>query len=68
MLEENYKDPGFTTQLGLKDIRLVEALANEVSAPTPLAGIVHEHLLENINRGRKDWDWTSFVSVIKESK
>ena len=66
ILEENYKEPGFTSQLGLKDIRLVEALADEVSAPVPLADIVRNRLLVNINRGRKDWDWTSFVAVIKE--
>lgn len=66
IIEENYKEPGFTSQLGLKDIRLVEALADEVSAPVPFADVVRNRLLVNINRGRKDWDWTSFVAVIKE--
>ena len=66
ILEEDYKEPGFTSQLGLKDIRLVEALADEVSAPVPFADIIRNRLLVNNNRGRKDWDWTSFVAVIKE--
>jgi 3-hydroxyisobutyrate dehydrogenase-like beta-hydroxyacid dehydrogenase len=66
ILEENYKDPGFTTQLGLKDVRLVEALADEVAAPVPFADVVRNRLLVNMNRGRKDWDWTSFVATIKE--
>jgi 3-hydroxyisobutyrate dehydrogenase-like beta-hydroxyacid dehydrogenase len=66
ILEENYKEPGFTTQLGLKDVRLVEALADEVAAPVPFADVVRNRLLVNLNRGRKDWDWTSFVATIKE--
>jgi 3-hydroxyisobutyrate dehydrogenase-like beta-hydroxyacid dehydrogenase len=66
ILEENYKDPGFTTQLGLKDVRLVQALADEVAAPVPFADVVRNRLLVNLNRGRKDWDWTSFVAVIRE--
>jgi 3-hydroxyisobutyrate dehydrogenase-like beta-hydroxyacid dehydrogenase len=66
ILEENYKDPGFTTTLGLKDMKLVEGLANEVSVQMPFAGIVSNRLLANLDRGRKDWDWTSFVAGIKE--
>src|SRR5215216_852006 len=45
ILEENYKEPGFTSQLGLKDIRLVEALADEVCAPVPFADVVRNRLL-----------------------
>ena len=66
ILEENYKEPGFSSQLGLKDMRLVEGLANEVSAQVPYAEIVRNRLTANIERGRKDWDWTSFVALIKE--
>jgi 3-hydroxyisobutyrate dehydrogenase-like beta-hydroxyacid dehydrogenase len=66
ILEENYKEPGFSSQLGLKDMRLVESLAYEVSAPVPYAEIVRNRLTTNLERGRKDWDWTSFVALIKE--
>jgi 3-hydroxyisobutyrate dehydrogenase-like beta-hydroxyacid dehydrogenase len=66
IMEESYKEPGFSSQLGLKDTKLVLDLANEVSAPVPIADIVRNRLLINHNRGRKDWDWTSFVAVIKE--
>ena len=66
ILEENYKDPGFTTQLGLKDMRLVEDLASESSVKMPFADIVSNRLLLSVDRGRKDWDWTSFVAGIKE--
>lgn len=66
ILEENYKEPGFSSQLGLKDMRLVEGLAKEVSAPVPYAEIVRKRLAANFERGRKDWDWTSFVALIKE--
>jgi len=47
-------------------MRLVEGLANEVSAQVPYAEIVRNRLTANIERGRKDWDWTSFVALIKE--
>lgn len=66
ILEENYKEPGFTSQLGLKDMRLVKDLAKEVSVKMPFADIVSNRLLVNLDRGRKDWDWTSFVAGIKE--
>jgi 3-hydroxyisobutyrate dehydrogenase-like beta-hydroxyacid dehydrogenase len=66
IIEENYKEPGFTTQLGLKDMKLVEALAKEASVKMPFAGIVSNRLLANVDRGRNNWDWTSFVAGIKE--
>jgi 3-hydroxyisobutyrate dehydrogenase-like beta-hydroxyacid dehydrogenase len=66
IIEENYKEPGFTTQLGLKDMKLVEGLAKEASVKMPFAGIVSNRLLANVDRGRNNWDWTSFVAGIKE--
>jgi 3-hydroxyisobutyrate dehydrogenase-like beta-hydroxyacid dehydrogenase len=66
ILEESYKEAGFSSQLGLKDTRLALSLADEVSAPLPLADLIRNRFLINHNRGRKDWDWTSIVAVIKE--
>ena len=64
--EKNYKDAGFTSQLGLKDAKLALNLAEEVNVPLPLADLVRNRFIINHNRGRKDWDWTSFVAVIEE--
>jgi 3-hydroxyisobutyrate dehydrogenase-like beta-hydroxyacid dehydrogenase len=66
IIEKAYKDPGFTSQLGLKDTRLALGLADELSTPLPLADLIRNRFFINHNRGRKDWDWTSIVEVIKE--
>lgn len=66
IIEENFKEPAFSTQLGLKDMRLVEDLAINVSASVPFADIVRNHLQLSVEKGRKDWDWTSLVAIIKE--
>jgi 3-hydroxyisobutyrate dehydrogenase-like beta-hydroxyacid dehydrogenase len=66
IIEKNYKEPGFTSQLGLKDTKLALGLAEELSAPLPIADLIRNRFLINHNKGRKDWDWTSIVAVIKE--
>jgi len=66
IVEKNYKNPGFTSQLGLKDTRLALQLAEETNTPLPLADLVRNRFLINHNRGRIEWDWASFVEVIQE--
>jgi 3-hydroxyisobutyrate dehydrogenase-like beta-hydroxyacid dehydrogenase len=66
IVEKNYKQPGFTSQLGLKDIRLALQLAGETNTPLPLADLVRNRFVVNHNRGRNDWDWASIVEVIQE--
>ena len=66
IIEKNYTEPAFTSQLGLKDTKLALGLAEELSAPLPIADLIRNRFLINHNKGRKDWDWTSIVAVIKE--
>jgi 3-hydroxyisobutyrate dehydrogenase-like beta-hydroxyacid dehydrogenase len=66
IIEKNYKEPAFTSQLGLKDTKLAIGLADELSIPLPLADLIRNRFLINHNKGRKEWDWTSIVEVIKE--
>ena len=66
ILEKTYKNPGFTSQLGLKDTKLALQLAEETNTPLPLADLVRNRFLINHNRGRIEWDWASFVEVIQE--
>lgn len=66
ILEENFEEPAFTSQLGLKDVKLALGLADEVSVPLPIADLIRNRFFINHNKGRKDWDWTSIVAVIKE--
>ena len=66
VMEKNYKEPAFTSQLGLKDTKLALGLAEELSVPLPIADLVRNRFLINHNKGRKDWDWTSIIAVIEE--
>ena len=66
IVEKNYKNPGFTSQLGLKDTRLALQLADETNTSLPLADLVRNRFVINHNRGRMEWDWASFVEVIQE--
>jgi 3-hydroxyisobutyrate dehydrogenase-like beta-hydroxyacid dehydrogenase len=51
-------------KLGLKDVRLVLAAADECAAPMPLANIVHDHLLSALAQGQGEMDWSSMTQVI----
>lgn len=66
IMDGSFEKAGFTAQLGLKDIKLALALADEVSMPLPLADLTRNRLLINRNRGRNGHDWTSVAKVIEE--
>jgi len=66
VIEKDYKEPAFTSQLGLKDTKLALGLADELSVPLPIADLIRNRFLINHNKGRKDWDWTSIIAVIEE--
>ena len=61
---EKFEPAGFALQLGLKDVRLVLAAAEECAAPMPLAGLVHDHLLSALAQGQGEMDWSSVTQVI----
>ena len=60
---EQFTPPGFKVTLGLKDIRLVLAAADEAAVPMPVADIVHDHFLTALARGWKDLDWSSVGKI-----
>jgi 3-hydroxyisobutyrate dehydrogenase-like beta-hydroxyacid dehydrogenase len=62
--QEQFEPAGFALKLGLKDIRLVLAAAEECAAPMPLASLVHDHLLSALAQGQGDMDWSSLTQVI----
>jgi 3-hydroxyisobutyrate dehydrogenase-like beta-hydroxyacid dehydrogenase len=61
--KERYDPPGFRLSLTLKDMRLALAAAEEVSAPMPLADVVHESLLEAFARGDGERDLAALARV-----
>jgi 3-hydroxyisobutyrate dehydrogenase-like beta-hydroxyacid dehydrogenase len=62
--KQQFEPAGFALQLGLKDIRLVLAAAEECAAPMPLASLVHDHLLSALAQGQGEMDWSSVTRVL----
>jgi 3-hydroxyisobutyrate dehydrogenase-like beta-hydroxyacid dehydrogenase len=62
--QERFTPAGFALSLGLKDVRLMLAAAEECAAPMPLASLVHDHLLSALAQGQGDWDWSSMTQVL----
>jgi 3-hydroxyisobutyrate dehydrogenase-like beta-hydroxyacid dehydrogenase len=66
-IAEGRHEPGlFKATLGLKDTRLVLAAADELAAPMPLAGLVHDGLLAALATGRGDADWSVLARLAQE--
>ncbi|MBZ5643739.1 MAG: NAD(P)-dependent oxidoreductase [Acidobacteriia bacterium] len=62
--EEKFDPAGFALKLGLKDVRLALAAAEECASPMPLASLVHDHLLAALAQGQGEKDWSSMTQVI----
>ena len=59
-----FEPAGFAMKLGLKDMRLVLQVAQEVTAPMPLASLLHDHLLEGVAQGDGEIDWCGIAKVM----
>jgi 3-hydroxyisobutyrate dehydrogenase-like beta-hydroxyacid dehydrogenase len=66
MIAGAFEPAGFSSVLALKDARLAFELDDESRTPTPLTGIVRDHLLQAIARGRGEWDLAGLVEVVRE--
>jgi 3-hydroxyisobutyrate dehydrogenase-like beta-hydroxyacid dehydrogenase len=64
MADEQFEPAGFALKLGLKDVRLVLATAEECASPMPLASLIRDHLLSAVAQGQSDLDWSSISRVI----
>ena len=62
--EEQFEPAKFALKLGLKDVRLVLAAAEECAAPMPLASLVHDHLLSALAQGLGEMDWSAMTRVL----
>ncbi len=62
--DEAFEPAGFALKLGLKDVRLILAAAEECTSPMPLASLVHDHLLSAVAQGQGEMDWSSVTRVI----
>ena len=62
-----YEPAGFKLELGMKDVRLVRDVAEQVTLPMPLADLLHERLLTSLAKGRQALDWTGIELVSAEA-
>jgi 3-hydroxyisobutyrate dehydrogenase-like beta-hydroxyacid dehydrogenase len=61
--DQKYEPAGFKMSLGLKDIRLALAAADALSAPMPVASLVHDHFLSGVAQGKGDSDWSALARL-----
>jgi 3-hydroxyisobutyrate dehydrogenase-like beta-hydroxyacid dehydrogenase len=61
--DEKFEPAGFALKLGLKDMRLVLAAAEEFASPMPIASLVRDHFVDAIAHGQGEMDWSSIARV-----
>lgn len=66
ILDKKFEPASFTVNLGLKDISLVLKAAKGHSASMGLAEVVKERLEQSVDKGRGDWDFSSFSLIAGE--
>jgi 3-hydroxyisobutyrate dehydrogenase-like beta-hydroxyacid dehydrogenase len=66
IITQKFSPPGFALHLGLKDVRLVLAAADEVAVPMPVASVIRDHYLSAVARGWGDMDWAALAKVVAE--
>ena len=66
IIGQKFSPPGFALHLGLKDVRLVLAAADEVAVPMPVASVIRDHYLSAVARGWGDMDWAALAKVVAE--
>ena len=63
MANEEFEPAAFELKLGLKDARLVLAIAEECGSPMPAASVVHNHLVSAMAHGQEKQDLASVARV-----
>ncbi len=64
IMGEKFSPPGFALRLGLKDVRLVLAAADEAAVPMPVASVIRDHFVSGVARGWGDMDWAALAKVV----
>ncbi len=61
--EQRYEPAGFKLRLGLKDLRLMMATAEEAGAPMPVASVVRDNMISGVAQEMGDFDWSAVARV-----
>ena len=60
---EKFEPAGFAATLGLKDIRLVLAAAEQLRVPLPLASLLRDRFLALLAQGGEARDWSAIAGL-----
>jgi len=63
---EKFSPAGFALRLGLKDLRLVLAAAEEAAVPMPVASVIRDRFVSGVARGWGDLDWAALAKVVAQ--
>ncbi|OBJ01473.1 6-phosphogluconate dehydrogenase [Mycobacterium alsense] len=58
-----FEPAGFAARLGLKDVRLVLAAAEELEVPLPVASVLRDRLLRLVATGDGQLDWSALAEL-----
>lgn len=58
-----FEPAGFTLRLGLKDVRLALAAADDAQAPMPAASLLRDRFLAAVARGHGELDWAAISAL-----
>jgi 3-hydroxyisobutyrate dehydrogenase-like beta-hydroxyacid dehydrogenase len=64
---QHYATGGFVMPLGLKDIKLALAEAEEAAVPMPTLNVVRDRLIAGIDHGYADLDWSALGLVAADA-
>ncbi|OBE94142.1 hypothetical protein A5775_12505 [Mycobacterium sp. 852002-10029_SCH5224772] len=57
-----FEPAGFAAALGLKDIRLALAAADELAVPLPIVSLLHDRFLALVANGGGQLDWSAIAA------
>ncbi|OBI53437.1 6-phosphogluconate dehydrogenase [Mycobacterium kyorinense] len=61
--QQEFEPAGFAATLGLKDVRLVLAAAEELAVPLPLASLLRDRFLTLLANGGGHLDWSAIATL-----
>jgi 3-hydroxyisobutyrate dehydrogenase-like beta-hydroxyacid dehydrogenase len=62
--DRKFEPASFTIKLGLKDMNLVLAQAKEVGQRMPLAELLQKNMLQIVNEGKEQLDWSAVSQAV----
>jgi len=64
---DKFEPVGFKLPLGLKDNRLLLAVADEAAVPMPFASVVRDRFLAAMATGLSESDWAAIARISYEN-